>query len=386
LKNQDGSEADAAPGSDPSDTRSQDEILEELFAQTDGPVVVQLIGREPYLFEEQIARIWNAPHVISVICPSIVHWIDASEEGSLCMIGQYEPDLDPAAISEGRWYETDIECCVNRAEYDRLLADPEADFTGIGDTVPYTEPKIVFRAGSLQKAPPDPISKELTVVGIVEEEGIYADSSYGKHHVYTTVPAVEAMLANYTSKNTEYFSKQDRTAYAPFVVARADPSRVVYKEDPKREGKALFRCAEEKIYTEEEWTARFQDLLCNAGYTVEVTLDSGKNYIVFSEYWRLSQFRGESERDFMESMLQSQKSLYEEYERLWEMTQKSAEEHDATVSEESKKRLDEWLREALKSASFDEMTSYLIEIGELDDWYTCNSSNPVTLHPLRVEE
>ena len=64
LKNQDSLKADAALGSDPSDTRSQDEILEELFAQTDGPVVVGWVPTTPILYKETAyPQLINQPHV-----------------------------------------------------------------------------------------------------------------------------------------------------------------------------------------------------------------------------------------------------------------------------------------------------------------------------------
>ena len=119
------------------DLRARDARLAALFAETDGPVVVQFINYKAVCLPGQIAKFWNAPHVMNVICTALVHWLDTSEEGSLSMIGQYWPDLDPAVIAEGRWYETDRECCLNRAEYERLLADPDAHFTGFGDSVVY---------------------------------------------------------------------------------------------------------------------------------------------------------------------------------------------------------------------------------------------------------
>ncbi len=371
------------------DTRTQDEILEELFAQTDGPVIVQLIGRSPYLFQDELALIWNAPHVINVIGTSYVHWLNDSEDASLTMIGQYDVDLDPAAVVEGRWYETDTECCVNRAEYERLLADPESGFTGIGDTVTYSEPEMQQRPGARigsVKIPPA-IVKQYTMVGIVEDCAPYDNTeAYAIHHMYTTVGGVTAMMANYTNNNLVYRSNIDGRAYWNARITKKQNGPVVYKEDPEHEGKALFRCADERIYTEDEWREQYLDTVCNAGYTVEVTLDSGKNYADFVEFMRLTQFKEEPVRELLNMLEEMRKESYKVYE---EQLKPAVDPRDGTLiekTEEQKAKVEAWLVENLSNLEPDATTAYLQEIGELDEWFRCNGNTPYVLHPLRVEE
>ena len=386
LKNQDGSEADAALDSDPAGTRSQDEILAELFAQTDGPVVVQLIGRSPYLFQEDLAPIWSAPHVINVLGTSYVHWLDDSEENSRTMIGQYAVDLDPADVIEGRWYETDSECCVNRAEYDRLLADPTSGFAGIGDTVTYTEPKKTVSGVSYVKQK-SPVSKEFKIVGLVKDSDPYdSTAAYAIHHIYTTVDGVTAMMANYSSSNTNAFSDVDKRAYWSARIAQTQTSAVVYKEDPDRPGKVLFRGAEDRIYTEDEWMAQYRDTVDNAGYTVEVTLDSGKNYADFAEYWHLKQFTEEPAGERLNTLEEMRQGALEDFEEHWLTPQYTEYGTPIVISDEIMNKAKLRLEETLASLVPDATTAYLQEIGELDEWFRCNGNVPYVLHPLRVEE
>jgi len=371
---------------DKQDTRSQDEILAELFAQTDGPVVVQLIGRSPYLFQDDLAPIWNAPHVINVIGTSYVHWLDDSEDASLTMIGQYDVDLDPAAVVEGRWYETDTECCVNRAEYERLLADPESGFSELGDTVTYTEPEKTLSAGSFVK-PKEPVSRQFVVVGVVADSAPYDNTNaYAIYHVYTTVDGVTAMMANYTNNVTYYFSDVDLRAYWNARIVKTQNGSAVYKEDPDREGYVLFRCADDRIYSEEEWLEQYSDTVSNAGYTVEVTLDSGKNYADFVEYLRITQFTEEPASERLHILEEMRENALKNYEKNWLTPKYTVDGTPIVISDEIMNKAKLNLEETLATLEPDATTAYLQEIGELDEWFRCNGNVPYVVRPLRVEE
>jgi len=400
LKNQDGSEADAALDSDPSDTRSQDEILEELFAQTDGPVVVRLVPGAPILYKETAyPQLLNQPHVLDVLFVSIVHWLDISEDGSLCMIGQYFPDLDPAAISEGRWYEDETECCVNRAEYKRLLADPESGFTGIGDTVTYTEPDFHLPANTtnlvlfqydMEHTDPQawkdkenfgvisyivPISKSFTVVGVVEDEGEYADPAFGVHHVYALTDTVGEMLANYRENlaYNSFNSRLDLAIYQPTVIGSSISGAAVYRPDPNDPDAPQIRCAEDQLYPEAEWDALFQNAICNAGYIVEVTLDSGKGYAAYAATYRSNRYHAQTAKHVEDLRLQSIEGAYETYE--YHLEKGWSEERARYLLEDHLARLEK-----------DPTISRLEELGEdLEKWRICAKCG-TRVRPLRVEE
>ncbi len=380
------------------DLRTRDARLAALFAETDGPVVVQFINYKAVCLPSQIAKIWNAPHVMNVICTSLVHWLDISKEGSLSMIGQYLPDLDPAAIAEGRWYETENECCLNRAEYERLLADPDAHFTGIGDSVTYTENSTYsnpwiggFTYESLQKdergreiiasSAIAPISKTFTVVGIVGDEGKYADPAYGIHHMYALTDAVEAMLANYKDGVMGAESELDLEVYKPSTtMASLFVGSVVYKTDPENPDQVLLRSTADKIYTEEEWMENFYELPCNAGYTIEVTLDSGKNYQDFVDYYRSKLFM---EMSVEEMEGQRQKSNANKVIRLEEELQKIG---IPGRTDKYAKEMEAKLRAAFAPAEMESTIAQIYMLNEQKEWYICTGTAPYVIHPLRVGE
>jgi len=379
---------------DPADTRTQEEILEEVFSQTDGPVVVKLMSASPILYKErEYPSLINQPHVLDVIFVSIVHWLDISDDGSLCMIGQYAPDLDPAAIAEGRWYETDTECCINRAEYERLLADPESGFTGIGSKVTYTEPDFHLpttggRLIYIEKADPKeletmiksgfltyvvPAHKTFTVVGIVGEEGTYSDPAYGVHHVYALTDTVGEMLVNYKyDHSNEYDSRLDKAIYQPSIAAGAIRGMAVYRPDPENPDTPQIRCADDKIYSEAEWDAMFDGIICNAGYTVEVTLDSGKSYAAYVANYRSNRYNARTAESHEELRLQGIETAYQYYE-----------EQIAKGTNEKTMRI--YLEDILASNEQDPTITRLAELGELSDWRICGKLG-MKVRPVRVEE
>jgi len=370
------------------DLRTRDARLAALFAETDGPVVVQFMNwRWPIVLKDQTdyTSLWNAPHVMNVICTALVHWLDTSEEGSLSMIGQYLPDLDPAAIAEGRWYETENECCLNRAEYERLLADPDAHFTGIGDSVRYAE-QITELGELFTKKQVAPIAKTFTVVGIVGDEGKYADPAYGIHHMYALTDAVEAMLGNYQANRFGHGSILDEAVYSLHAEGWSHEGLAMYKENPDRPGELLIRYAEDKIYTEEEWMDLFYELPCNAGYTIEVTLDSGKNYADYAEYYRLKQFTHKDVQTIEEERERSNAHLAEELEK--KLTEPQA-PLPADAPEGTKvgrnPEIDEMWRQTLAPTEQDVTITQLLKQEDCADWFNCYKA-PYVIHPLRVGE
>ena len=395
-----GSETTVAQIPEATDIRSQEEILEEIFAQTDGPVVVRLVPSTPILYKETAyPQLINQPHVLDVLFVSIVHWLDISDEGSLCMIGQYAPDLDPAVISEGRWYETEDECCVNRAEYERLLADPESGFTGLGSKVTYTEPdfhlpllggrliqyenmdprelEAMIKLGRLTYVVP--AQKTFTVVGIVGEEGEYSDPAFGVHHMYTLTDTVGEMLVNYRYDYfNEYDSRLDLAIYAQTQAAEKMPGTAVYRPDSEQADTPQIRCADDKYYTEEEWESIFWDLPCNAGYTVEVTLDSGKSYAAYMAAYRSNRYYAMTAKGLEELRLGNIERAYETYDETMKKI-----ENGQKLSERSAKIL---LEDTLARTVQDPTIQRLLDLGEaLDAWRVC-MKGCVSIHPLRVEE
>ena len=353
------------------DIRTRDARLDALFAETDGPVVVQYMDASVYWHPDLVAKLWNAPHVINVICTSLIHWLDISEEGSLSMIGQYLPDLDPAAIVEGRWYETDTECCLNRAEYERLLADPDAHFTGIGDSVVYAE-QITKLGSGLYEKEITPISRTFTVVGIVGDEGKYADPVYGIHHLYALTDAVEAMLVNYETFRVGYEPRCDYDAYAiSQKILAIRNGRYVYKPDPEDPGKMLIRCAYDTVYKEDDFRDLFFDVPCNAGYTIEVTLDSGKNYADYVEYYRSKYFEEQTVEEWEEKRQKDNETKARLLgENLTPML--NAESRDKLINQ-------------LAPTEMDPTTVQIYMLNEQKEWRTTNGT-PYLIHPLRVGE
>ena len=310
------------------------------------------------------------------------------------MIGLYLPDLDPSAISEGRWFENESECCLNRAEYERLLADSGAQFHGIGDTVTYTEP--ITQLGEFFNARTvDPISKQYTVVGIVEKEGIYANEAYGIRHVYAHTDSVASMLVNYRHDVVKFESRLDHEAYeATRFLSSLGPQQfdksfksgklIAYRIDSDNEDSIQIRVPNNRVFSEEEWRSIFQKMPCNAGYTIEVTLNSGKNYAEFADYWRVKSLTGMSMAENEEIRIQGIDLLHEEYEERTNPPDHNG--NPVILSAENKNMWDAWLEEHLHRQEQDPLVKELIECDELNQWYVYKTYYCVTLRPLRVEE
>ena len=146
-----------------------------------------------------------------------------------------------------------------------------------------------------------------------------------------------------------------------------------YKPDPDREGKVLIRYADDKIYTEDEWMDLFYNLPCNAGYFVKVTLDSGKNYADYAEYYRLQQFSDMTVTTIEERRITGNKSN-EEY------LEEHLKKYPHLLPEAVEK-----LRAQLAPKEINPTVARLIELGDTDEWRYCNKA-PFIIHPLRVEE
>ena len=355
------------------------------FFTYDGPVVVQVAAPEPLLTQKQLGILLELPHVLNVIPISIAHWLDASDEGSLCMIGLIEKNRIPEHLEEGgRWFRNPSECCVNQMEFIRLKNDPALHFRGLGDTVTYTEPEIVPDADYLGVMP-EPISRTFTVVGVVEIEPQYDMSSFGRHHVFTTIDAVESMLGNYDYPGTEYRkSREDLAAYRPSAVAAARSGYAVYQPDPDHEGQMRFRDAEDRVYTEAEWRRLYAAQTVNAGYRIEVTLEHSRYYEDFADRLRKLQFSTsilQEPEDARRALTAQAHAQYAEYTKPDVVNGV-----EIPISDEERAKYDAWLAATLAKLEPDAAYTRLAELGELNDWFLCRFKPPYVVLPLRVEE
>lgn len=207
--------------------------------------------------------LWNYPYVRDVRFTSLLHWLDVNPESRTCLIAlPLESRTDGVT---GRWPETRGECCVNRAYYDALLADGSG-FDGLGSSITLEE-----------TAPPDLKKSESSsgramdavVVGIVEEEGAYASPElYGTYRIYATMDDVSCFFIDYN--NATAASPNDTRMYQPAILQERLGIRLFCEDGEK----LLYMDEDGKLYTEEELCARLSEAPANAGFTVEVELDS----------------------------------------------------------------------------------------------------------------
>ena len=107
------------------------------------------------------------------------------------------------------------------------------------------------------------------------------------------------------------------------------------------------------VLPEEEWNAYFENLPINAGYVMEITLDSGKNYAAFLEY-----------RAAAMAEPQTAKTMYE---RVYKSYEKA-------------------IADQVKVARLN-MPQILEEIaadGEIDEWVVIGPTPGIEIRPLRV--
>ena len=122
---------------------------------------------------------------------------------------------------------------------------------------------------------------EYTVVGIVEDEGEYANTdAYGFFHIYAPLDMVKNLIAKHSQTQPFYV---DEAMYYPKQVASSlsNSNFLLYRRDAENPEQIQFRVEGNRMYSVEEWDINFKDVPCNAGYIIELTLDSGRNYAEF---------------------------------------------------------------------------------------------------------
>ena len=334
---------------------------EEYLTTVDAPIVVsfeRISGALPLLELERAASLWNAPHVIDVNYPVLLHWLGDSIEESTLMIGQYENALKPEQLEEGRAWKGMTECCVNRALYDKLLADPEAAFSGLGDTA--TAAEIIYDFvydPNLGTRVPKKIrsrtERSLTGVGIVSDEGAFSDpSAYGNYHLYLHLDMTESLLDQHRNRTTDNIFDTQNYMPARHLAAMKQEAVLFWRDSPEDPGRVELRLPGRSTISPEEWDARAAGIPVNAGYLVEVTLDSGRNYSEFLEYYTEMRFR----------TLTSARKVFD-YQ--WANYQTRLE--------------DDPNAQLILSQVLEE----IYEDDELDDWY-CSSLSPYVIRPLRI--
>jgi len=345
---------------------------EEYLCTLEIPVVfsVEYLFGTSFLSEESMStfpntmtNIRHAPHVQKISYPTYLHWLGSVIRVSRLMIGQYQSALQEEQISEGRKWEDMAECCVNRALYEKLLESTREEFSGLGDTV---DVKEVIYGKSYRHMPDgsrqeelevrDTFSFSLTVVGIIDEEGEYADTdAYGFYHIYASIDLVKTMIAKHSfthpNKNDEsaYLPSQIYNEYAGDAVALFSRPRA---DDP---AKKELRLPGNRIIPEEEWLSYFENVPVNAGYIMEITLDSGTGYAEFKEY--MEKMDGES----------SAKFYYDYQYKVYE------------VNKENNKNNPNWV----DAVNMPQILEEIAADGELDEWYYYRPV-PRVIRPLRV--
>ncbi len=197
--------------------------------------------------------LWDAPGVTDVRCTDYVHWIDPKENGGACMIAPLPERLQADAV-RGNWQKASDECCLNQAAYDRLTASGE--LSGIGGI-------FTLRADGERYA-------ELTVTGIVLDEGRYADAAlYGAEHYYLTREAVNVFTAGYNSTSRK--SKNDFEMFQPYQRKNA-LDLIAFREG--EDGEFFTRAKDGTVYTKTELAAALGEMQITAGFSVEVTLEN----------------------------------------------------------------------------------------------------------------
>ncbi len=371
---------------------------EEYLATIDAPIVVsmeRIIGTSPTLdltdstLISYIKYIRNSPYVKDISFPTLLHWLDnfcgeqimqfpeelierngihrkdvqyAPMEKATLMIGQYQSALREEQIGEGRKWEDMRECCINRALYEKLLAYEEAEFTGLGDTITVTE--TLYHRGimpetqeeGLSITPSDRTIHEYSVVGIVEEEGEYANTdAYGLFHIYAPLDMVKNLIAKHEFNRPNYI---DEAMYLiGHIIEKQKSQGEMYlgifcrssKEDP---AKKELRLSGNRMILEEEWKAQFEDIPVNAGYLMEITLDSGMHYAEFVKY--------------MQTPSSASFTARHEYDSVYLVYEKSL----ARDEDNAQLNMPPLLQE-------------LADADELDDWYLYTPV-PRVIRPLRV--
>ena len=282
-------------------------------------------------------------------------------EKATLMIGQYQTALKEEQIGEGRKWEDMRECCVNRALYEKMLADEAMEFSGLGDSITVTE--TCYRRGLNRENKKEAIGvhhdlaitkHEYTVVGIVENEGEYANTdAYGFFHIYAPLDMVKNLIAKHDTTQRPFYV--DEAFYYPTqnVSSLTNSSVIFYNRDPEDPEQIRIRLEGNRILSLEEYDAYFRDVPENAGYLVEITLDSGKS---FAEFQRLimeeNRFRTNSKA------------------RGWYLSLWNSHQNVLQTNPDDQLKLPQLLQEVYDS-------------DELDEWYITGVI-PRVVRPLRV--
>lgn len=204
-------------------------------------------------------------HVLGVRITGLYHWISTAKNASLLMIGLQPSGRDPAAVTEGSWYGAAHECCLNRAYYDALLADPASGFTGVGGSLTVAEP--ILREGAY------PRTRTFTVTGIVDEEKQYADPDvYGRYHIYASIDDVSIFFIGYSFQS----SNKPTNDYNMYYAARVKDNCGVYavRPDPDHAGEWQYRTTDGELLDRDGYAKLLEAAVVNAGFSVEIQLDS----------------------------------------------------------------------------------------------------------------
>ncbi len=225
---------------------------------------------------QRVENLWSDAGILEIRFPTLLHHLDGNNE--LVLIAAMLSEREGLTVT-GRWFEKDTECCVNRAEYERLLADPDSGFSGFGDAVTYREPNAW---GAEAQHLVENNYKTLTVVGIVEEEGVWEDEAlYGSRHVYLSMNALSAYFIgyNYTSSQDGLtrerlsiaYSNFDLDAYQPYRLYR-DAVRYIRRTEDGASVELMTGTG--KKLTEEEVLDIFSHAVVNVGFTIEIQFDT----------------------------------------------------------------------------------------------------------------
>ena len=201
----------------------------------------------------------------------------------------------------------------------------------------------------------DSFEFSFTVTGVVEEETAYSNSdAYGLYHIYAPIEIAKAMIVKHD------FNHPNQTDEAMYLVSKTVEKLAVgtqifrrpVADDPT---KTELRLPGNRIIPEEEWLSYFEDVPVNAGYVMEITLDSGKGYAEFLEYM-----------DSLGSQYTARYYYNFQY-RVYE------------VNKENNRNNPNWVDDVNMPQILEEIAAD----GELDEWYYYRLV-PRVIRPLRV--
>ena len=128
---------------------------------------------------------------------------------------------------------------------------------------------------------------------------------------------------------------------------------VCRRPSPEDPTKQEIRLPGGTILPQEEWNSYFENIPVNAGYVVEITLDSGKNYAEFMEYRAIAMAEPQTARAM--------------YDRAYAG-------YEDTVSKGIKN----------PQLNIPQVLQEIAADGELDEWVVVSATPGVVIRPLRV--